>query len=366
MQNIELWNVVPDEHGVRDAVLIPVAPSDETERLLEDLIVRRPSLLGRGMALVGRQLPTVGGPLDLLGIDQEGRVVVFELKRGALTRDAVAQVLDYASDLTEKGEEHLARLIETNSGRDGIPLIEDFVDWYGQQYPDSDGPLAQHPRMILVGLGVDDRARRVTSFLAQHSVDIRLLTFHAFRSGDRLLMARLVESEGPKQGSTSPTVSKESNRRALHEAAEQLGVKELLDDVVSFVAARLPGAYQLPGKTSYAFYLQEQTDARKPALRAYITIYLDARKKGVLLFNITPRAARAGSTAVSALVQSLGTERVRSPTNQYVEHEVIVTASLWVADKPAFDAALAAIYVGWQKSATADNAALNLPHVQTN
>jgi hypothetical protein len=105
------------QQGVREAVAMLPASTDEAERLLEDLIVREPNLLGRGMALVGRQLPTAGGPLDVLGVDQDGRLVVFELKRGVLTREAVAQVLDYASDLAEQGEEHLARLIETNSGR---------------------------------------------------------------------------------------------------------------------------------------------------------------------------------------------------------------------------------------------------------
>ena len=35
----------------------------------------------------------------MLGIDEYGRLVVFELKRGTLVREAVAQIIDYASDL---------------------------------------------------------------------------------------------------------------------------------------------------------------------------------------------------------------------------------------------------------------------------
>ena len=59
-----------------------------------------------GLTLIGRQVSTDGGTLDLLGIDADGRLVVFELKRGTLTRDAGAQVRDYASDLAALGMSH--------------------------------------------------------------------------------------------------------------------------------------------------------------------------------------------------------------------------------------------------------------------
>jgi hypothetical protein len=348
MQTVQIWDVAPDSAGARDAVELSALSSDETERLLEDVIVRRPQLLGRGMALVGRQVPTAGGPLDLLGVDEDGRLVVFELKRGLLTRDAVAQVLDYASDLVEKGEEDLARLIESNSGRLGIPSVEDFADWYSQQYPGSDGPLSQAPRMVIVGLGVDDRARRITAFLTQRSVEIQLLTFHAFASAGGLLLARLVEGEATKPPPPTPGQNKEANRRILLESAKQLGVDESIEAVATFVAGRLPGAYQWPGKTSYSFSLQEQTDAGRPTLRAYVTIYLDFKRKGAVLLNITPRASQAGGPAIGELVAAVGSSHTRVPGNQYVEYEIQLTPPVWQMHHAKFDAALRAIYTGWQ------------------
>ena len=39
----------------------------ETEKSLEDLLVTSPDLLMPGLTLIGRQVPTDGGPLDLLG-----------------------------------------------------------------------------------------------------------------------------------------------------------------------------------------------------------------------------------------------------------------------------------------------------------
>ena len=70
-----------------------------TELAFEELLVQNPEMLEPGLELVGRQTPTQTGWLDLLAVDRDGRLVVFELKRGPLVREAVTQVLDYASDL---------------------------------------------------------------------------------------------------------------------------------------------------------------------------------------------------------------------------------------------------------------------------
>ena len=83
----------------------------ETEALLEDVFVRNPSLLMPGLELVGRQMQTSNGNLDLLGIDSDGRLVVFELKRGTLTREAVAQAVDYASWLDSLDDADLSTRI---------------------------------------------------------------------------------------------------------------------------------------------------------------------------------------------------------------------------------------------------------------
>ena len=56
------------------------------------MLVANPDMLMSGLTLVGRQVPVETGFVDLLGIDEDGRLVVFELKREKLTSAAVAQV----------------------------------------------------------------------------------------------------------------------------------------------------------------------------------------------------------------------------------------------------------------------------------
>ena len=94
MEDIKIWSL----DGLT-ATPLDAASQMESERKLEDTLVNNPGLLMDGLALVGRQTPTEGGPLDLLGVDKYGRLCVFELKSGTVARDAVAQVIDYASDL---------------------------------------------------------------------------------------------------------------------------------------------------------------------------------------------------------------------------------------------------------------------------
>ena len=129
MEETKIWSI--DDNG-KSAQQLDTTNRMETEGLLEDILTANPDMLEDGLQLVGRQTSTAGGPLDLLGVDTDGRLVVYELKRGRLNRDAVAQVIDYASDLNTKEQDDLSRHIERQSGKYGIEKIDDFKDWYSK------------------------------------------------------------------------------------------------------------------------------------------------------------------------------------------------------------------------------------------
>ena len=112
MDEIKLWAL----DGERAVPVQPAAGMDSEERL-EEILVKNPEMLIPGLTLVGRQTATDGGPLDLLGVDSDGRLVLFELKRGSLSRDAVAQIIDYASDLESMGIDALADRIVAHKGK---------------------------------------------------------------------------------------------------------------------------------------------------------------------------------------------------------------------------------------------------------
>jgi hypothetical protein len=348
MKKIQLWSILTDTSGP-SAKIVDSLENTETEVLLEDLLAKSPQLLGDDLMLVGRQVPTDGGPLDLLGVDEDGRLVVFELKRGMLTREAVAQVLDYASDLAESDPERIARLVQDYSGRLGIEKIEDFEDWYAERFPNSPGVLAEAPKMVLVGLGVDGRARRVVNYLADAGVQIELLTFHAFQSAGQMLLARQVESTPPRP----PTGTKQRNLQALHQLAGEHGVLDLLEEVASFIADNFP-AYQWPGKTAYSFGLPERTVEGNPTARTYVRLDVNQKQQGVLTFVLYKKALEAAAEEAETFRSTFAQWAVFS--SKYERLEVSLDRESWLKTRTELQALLGAVARGVKSKASPEQA----------
>ena len=86
-EELRMWSVGDG----RKAVLLSPLKQIPTELEFEELLVANPAMLELGLRLIGRQTPTQSGWLDLLAVDTDGRLVVFELKRGTFAprgRDA--------------------------------------------------------------------------------------------------------------------------------------------------------------------------------------------------------------------------------------------------------------------------------------
>ena len=248
IEDIRIWEI---DNSSKAATPVESTHRMETEQWLEELLVRNPDMLMPGLTLVGRQAPTDSGPLDLLGVGGDGRLVVFELKREKLTRDAVAQVIDYCSWIESLTEAELAKYITEHSGRNDVDKIDDFESWYrdrqGKQLSD-----LRPTRMALVGLGADTQALRMVEFLTEKGVDISLLTFHGYEHGGRMLLARQVERGAEVRNDDSRrTRSDAERRRNLAEWARDLGIRDLWQDAVKALSIASNGHVTKKGITFY-------------------------------------------------------------------------------------------------------------------
>ena len=252
-EDIRIWKIEDSSKAAR-----PLEPANrmETEQDLEELLVASPGMLMPSLALIGRQTPIDGGALDLLGVDEDGRLVVFELKREKLTREAVAQVLDYCSHLDSLSEAELSSYVVEHSGKNGIDVIRSFESWYGDRHGGQFVSL-RPTRMVLVGLGADSRARRMVEYLAEKGVDITLLTFHGYRCADSMLLARQVE-RGSQAHTVDPQPSQSpaQRRHVLAERAAEFGIDALWRKALAALSVTSDGH---PTKSGITFYLPKIT-----------------------------------------------------------------------------------------------------------
>ena len=95
---IGVWEII---NGRLESVDISLAQAGRREvEDLEKWIKDNPIILGQDILIIGEQVRTKSGPLDLLGIDKSGNLVIIELKRDRLPREVIAQALDYVSDIS--------------------------------------------------------------------------------------------------------------------------------------------------------------------------------------------------------------------------------------------------------------------------
>lgn len=321
MEEIRVWSLSVEAGGKPQVAPIEPIAETATEQLLEEALTGHPELLMPNLRLIGRQNETAGGPLDLLGMDEDGRLVVFELKRGTLTREAVAQAIDYASFLADLEADELCRHIQANAGKGGTESISDFSKWYQNQYqrPVADiGP----PRVVLVGLGADDRSKRMVAFLAKCDLDISLITFHGFRQGTQTLLARQVEIQA-RTGVASVKSTKQDNQAKLDHLLDALSLRSNYEALAHSLKNGLGAtAYQWPNANGYSYYLQEVSASGGPTNRAYVALYASEKKKGQVQVLLQPRAVEAlGQVKLAELAKSVGAKSEIKSTG---------TAEIWL------------------------------------
>lgn len=161
------------------------------EQDLENWIEQNPQVLlqDEPMLVVGRQVTTPVGIVDLLGLDSSGAGVVIELKRAPTQREVVAQALEYASWLSVQGSDELQDIAEDylRKKQPSQALAEAWQETFGTQLDQAS--LNREQRVFILIEGQDERITSVAQFLRNSGVDISLLSysFYQTESGEEIL-----------------------------------------------------------------------------------------------------------------------------------------------------------------------------------
>jgi len=228
-KEVHLWRI---ESNV-ELVEVPLGKLDLEERL-ESWLAQDISVLDPDLLVIGRQVATEGGPLDLLCIDEQGDLVIVELKRGKTPREITAQVLDYASTVVDLTNEQV-RAVAAEYLR--ASLDEVFAQRFSTDIPET---LNGAHRMLVVGSAIDAASERIIRYLSDaHGININAATFQYFKlqEGTELLSrVFFIEPSEVDQNARNKGTSKRRPNLTFAELdvlAENAGVSKVYDHAVS-------------------------------------------------------------------------------------------------------------------------------------
>ncbi|MPR32484.1 endonuclease NucS domain-containing protein [Salmonirosea aquatica] len=213
---------------------------------LEQWIKSNPEILGNEIAIIGQQVYTKSGPLDFLGIDRSGNLVIIELKRDKLAREVLAQAIDYASDVATYEPNYLNEICEKFTN-------QKLGDYLTEKFPDTnfeEVAVNQTQRLLLVGFAIEEPLHRMIEWLSEkYSLAINAIILHytKTKSGDELLSRTVIipESVEREKVNNKKYVIEMSNEPGNYEESElKIQLKKyLLKNLYSSMRIR---AYFLP------------------------------------------------------------------------------------------------------------------------
>ncbi|ADT84175.1 DUF4268 domain-containing protein [Thermococcus barophilus] len=208
--------------------------ADKREEYLHKLIEGTPQIILKDIA--ERDVKTLashlrlpsGGELDLLLVDSSGSLTIVELKRGKGHREAIAQLLDYASDLQQMDENEIF-----NSGKTQFNSLEEvFRSFYGNGEEYSYEEFRQNflksikdpmkIQLVLASYIIGDDTKRLVEWLRNFGINILCVEFEYYKSEDKeIFVPKLLDIGDIKKASSKKTLT-ETQKKYLRFFSEIL------------------------------------------------------------------------------------------------------------------------------------------------
>jgi hypothetical protein len=102
-----------------------------TEKQFEDILFRYPELIEEGLQVMGRQVNIAGKYVDMILKDRHGSKLIVEIKKGAIERKDMAQLLDYEGYLLSPDDPTVRVMLVGNRVPENIrrALVHHGFEW---------------------------------------------------------------------------------------------------------------------------------------------------------------------------------------------------------------------------------------------
>ncbi|OPY25108.1 MAG: hypothetical protein A4E27_01039 [Methanobacterium sp. PtaU1.Bin242] len=194
---IGVWQIVD---GKLNRINKTMTENGKLEIDLENWIKESSTILGQDILIIGEQVRTKSGPLDFLGIDKSGNLIVIELKRDKLPREVLSQAIDYASDVAswdlDKINEECLKYTKNE-----LYAEQELEDYLSESFGDIDLEniiINGTQRILLVGFSVDDSLERMIEWLSNSygvGINALILKYIKTNANEELLARTMIIPE---------------------------------------------------------------------------------------------------------------------------------------------------------------------------
>ena len=197
---IKTWEII---QGELNEVNTSLAKNNKKEKDdLEKWIKTNPKILGDDILIFGEQVRTKSGPLDFIGIDNTGNLVIVELKRDKSARDVLAQAIDYASAVADWDKDKLNEICLGFSEN----TLEDYIAKNFGNVELKDLEINKAQRLLLVGFSIDEALSRMVEWLSSKydlGINAIILNYTVTSSGNELLSRTVIIPEEVEKEKTN-------------------------------------------------------------------------------------------------------------------------------------------------------------------
>jgi len=158
------------------------------EKLLEDILEADIALLGlpKALLVLGRQVQTdFAGRVDLLCIDQEGKLYVVEIKKERTPREVVAQAMDYGYWVRDLTYQDVRDIWSRN--HDQGDFDEAFRSTFKLEPPEV---IDVEHQLVIVASALDPASERIVLYAQGFGLPLNVVFFQTFQQDGSQYLTR--------------------------------------------------------------------------------------------------------------------------------------------------------------------------------
>ena len=159
---------------------------------LQEWIADNPNILGENLLIIQKEFdgfPDTSERLDLLALDENGKLVIIENKLDDSGKDVVWQALKYVSYCATLTKSEICEIYQRYLGSEAI-ASEKIAEFYDEQDYESIrlNPAGGDQRIILVAANFRKEVTSTVLWLSNHGIDITCVKVTPYKDEDKLYL----------------------------------------------------------------------------------------------------------------------------------------------------------------------------------